>query len=319
MPVAVTLDLLQEAMYKILAEQKIAGFLIDGFPRELSQAKAFHAKFRRDCDFVLYFDCSESAMRERLLKRGETSGRADDNAATIVKRLKTFVDQTVPVANHYERLKKLCRVNADRSIEDIHHDVQEIFRKDGLKRAKIIFVLGGPGCGKGTQCTKLAAHCVYKHFSTGDLLRAEVAAKSELGQRCEAIMKNGGLVPVEDTLELLYRAMLAAVGPTSAGFLVDGFPRELSQVTAFTTKFQRDCNVALYFECSDEVMLQRILMRGQSSGRADDNADAAKKRLETFRSQSLPVVQHYQRKHLVRVVNAERPVEEIFQSALSAV
>lgn len=315
-PVEVTLDLLKEAMAAAVAAQpQVVGFLIDGFPRELEQGKAFKAKFKRDCDFVLYFECSEQAMKARILKRAETSGRADDNEATIVKRLKTFTNQTVPVVQHYQKLNKLRSVNAERGIEEVYADVDALFRDHALIYSRIVFVLGGPGSGKGTQCVRLAQKCQYVHLSTGDLLRAEVAAQTDLGKRCAAVMQQGALVSVDDTLQLLRQAMLRSVRKDVRGFLIDGYPRELPQVQAFVEKFQRDSTFALYFECSETVMEQRILKRGETSGRADDNAEAAKKRLATFRAQTLPVVTYYDKKKILMKVNAEGSVDDIFEAA----
>lgn len=320
-PVEVTLDLLRDAMKAEIegkpADSPARTFLIDGFPREQSQAAAFRSKFGRDCDYVLYFECSEDAMKQRILKRGETSGRADDNEATIVKRLQTFTKQILPVVKHYQKGKKLRRVNAEFAVEQVSLATERLIREEIVNTSTVVFVLGGPGSGKGTQCVRLAEKFGYKHLSTGDLLRAEVAAETELGKRCKEIMANGQLVSVSDTLELLENAMLASA-TTAKGFLIDGYPRESPQVAAFEKKFNRLCNFALYFECSEAVMEERILSRGQTSGRADDNADAAKKRLATFRAQTLPVVQALEKKKLVKKINAERPVDEVFADAVKA-
>ena len=99
---------------------------------------------------------------------------------------------------------------------------------------KIVFVLGGPGCGKGTQCDKIVADFHYKHLSAGDLLREEVASGSERGKELDAIMKEGKLVPVAVTLGLL-RAAIDRIHRVEHGdrFLIDGFPRETDQAVEF--------------------------------------------------------------------------------------
>merc|ERR1712002_281119 len=96
----------------------------------------------------------------------------------------------------------------------------------------IVWVLGGPGCGKGTQCDKIVAKYGYTHLSSGDLLRAEVQSGSERGKQLTAIMEKGDLVPMFVVLDLLAEAMLAKLGG-SKGFLIDGYPREVQQGKEF--------------------------------------------------------------------------------------
>ncbi|KAK8393016.1 hypothetical protein O3P69_013213 [Scylla paramamosain] len=103
-----------------------------------------------------------------------------------------------------------------------------------LRDAKlpVIFVLGGPGCGKGTQCEKIVKQYGFTHLSSGDLLRDEVSSGSERGKALNAIMEKGDLVPLEVVLDLLAEAMLKRVS-TSKGFLIDGYPREQAQGVQF--------------------------------------------------------------------------------------
>uniref|UniRef100_A0A8C2UDM9 Adenylate kinase 1 n=1 Tax=Coturnix japonica TaxID=93934 RepID=A0A8C2UDM9_COTJA len=104
-----------------------------------------------------------------------------------------------------------------------------------LKHHKIIFVVGGPGSGKGTQCEKIVHKYGYTHLSTGDLLRAEVSSGSERGKKLKAIMEKGELVPLDTVLDMLRDAMLAKAD-SSKGFLIDGYPREVKQGEEFEKK-----------------------------------------------------------------------------------
>jgi len=215
------------------------------------QAEAFE-KGIKPCEAVLFMDCSEKVMRERLLERGKTSGRADDNEATIVKRFHTFVDQSKPVVDRFATQGKVHSINAMRAPDEVFVDIKAAldFRLKGVatptaaaapvaavaasvpeKRlpvgCKIIFVLGGPGAGKGTQCEKILAEYSdlgVQHLSAGDLLRDAVKnGNTEL----EAIMREGKLVPMDVTIGLLKDAMIASGAKT---FLIDGFPRAWDQV-----------------------------------------------------------------------------------------
>merc|ERR1712227_681821 len=172
----------------------------------------------------------------------------------------------------------------------------------------VIWVLGGPGCGKGTQCDKIVAQYGYTHLSSGDLLREEVASGSDRGKTLNAMMEKGDLVPLFVVLDLLAEAMLAKLAG-SKGFLIDGYPREVSQGEEFEKEIC-PCSKILYFEVSDETMTERLLKRGQSSGRVDDNVDTIKKRLATFHQHSKPVISHYDSKACI--IPAERSVDDIF-------
>ena len=127
---------------------------------------------------------------------------------------------------------------------------------------KVVFVLGGPGSGKGTQCEKLVKDYGFTHLSAGDLLRDEVRSRSEVGQMCANLMKEGKLVPMEVTIGLLRAAMEKA---TVKNFLIDGFPRALDQAMSFETRVQV-ADFVLFFDCPLETMTERLLERGLTSG-----------------------------------------------------
>ncbi|CAM6120432.1 unnamed protein product [Calypogeia fissa] len=154
----------------------------------------------------------------------------------------------------------------------------------------IVFVLGGPGCGKGTQCQRIVQDFGFLHLSAGDLLRAEVKKGTDVGQNCEKLMKEGKLVPLEVTLTLLQNAM------NSSGknrFLIDGFPRAVDQAKAFENKVGMPDKV-LFLECPQKVMEERLMKRGETSGRVDDTPATILKRFETFERESMPVAAHYE-------------------------
>ena len=158
----------------------------------------------------------------------------------------------------------------------------------------IVWVLGGPGCGKGTQCDKIVAQYGFTHLSSGDLLREEVASGSERGKNLTSIMESGQLVPLATVLDLLAEAMIQKLSG-SKGFLIDGYPREVAQGEEFE-KAIAPCKHILYFEVSDDTMTSRLLKRAETSGRADDNVDTIKKRLVTFHQHSEPVIKAYSSK-----------------------
>ena len=185
-PMEITVGLIKAHMKKSGGER----FLVDGFPRAVDQAVLFEEKVGT-CKKVLFFDCPLETMQERLLKRGETSVRAEDNIETIKKRFDTFTNQSMPVVYKYEALGKVVKVSAVSPPEEVYSHVEAMFKELGgegaccddsasllegplLTDKEIVCVLGGPGSGKGTQCEKIVANFGYTHLSAGDLLRAEV-------------------------------------------------------------------------------------------------------------------------------------------------
>merc|ERR1712154_699366 len=178
----------------------------------------------------------------------------------------------------------------------------------------VIWVLGGPGCGKGTQCDKIVAKYGYTHSSSGDLLRDEVKSGSEMGKQLNAVMEKGDLVPLFVVLDLMAEAMLSKLGG-SKGFLIDGYPREVAQGQEFEKEIC-PCSKILYFEVSDATMTERLLNRGKTSGRVDDNEETIKKRLNTFHQHSKPVIEAYNTK--AAIIPAERDPKDIFADVCGA-
>ncbi|GMT31554.1 hypothetical protein PFISCL1PPCAC_22851, partial [Pristionchus fissidentatus] len=126
-PLTVVLDLIKEAMLKEVAKGS-KGFLIDGYPREVAQGDQFEAEIM-PAKLAVYFEVSEETLVKRLLKRAETSGRADDNMDTIKLRLKTFNEATAPVVAHYEKKRKLARIKAEGTVDEIFAEVDKHFDK----------------------------------------------------------------------------------------------------------------------------------------------------------------------------------------------
>ena len=135
----------------------------------------------------------------------------------------------------------------------------------GILKVPIVFICGGPGSGKGTQCDKIVKEYGFTHLSSGDLLREEVKSGSDKGKELLAIMEAGQLVPLETVLELIKDKMVEA-SKTAKGFLIDGYPREKEQGAKFE-QFVGPCKAVLYFDVSDAEMTTRLLKRAETSGR----------------------------------------------------
>ncbi|KAF0031536.1 hypothetical protein F2P81_016091 [Scophthalmus maximus] len=186
-----------------------------------------------------------------------------------------------------------------------------------IKDAKIIFVVGGPGSGKGTQCEKIVAKYGYTHLSSGDLLRIEVASGSDRGKQLQAIMQKGELVPLDTVLDMIKDAMIAKAD-VSKGFLIDGYPREVKQGEEFEKKIGKPC-LLLYVDAKAETMVKRLMKRGETSGRSDDNEETIKKRLDLYYKATEPVISFYEGRGIVRKVDSELPVDEVFSQVSTAI
>lgn len=183
------------------------------------------------------------------------------------------------------------------------------------KDVSVIFVLGGPGAGKGTQCSKLVAEQGFSHLSAGDLLRAEQERPgSQFGDLIRDYIKNGKIVPMEVTIKLLENAMTAALeqsGSPKGRFLIDGFPRKMDQGIKFEATVC-PAKMVLFFDCPEEAMEQRLLERGKTSGRSDDNIESIRKRFRTFVETSMPVIEYFDKQGKVAKIDATKTPDEVF-------
>lgn len=181
-------------------------------------------------------------------------------------------------------------------------------------KVTVVFVLGGPGAGKGTQCANLVADYGFKHLSAGDLLREEQDRPgSEFGELIKTYIREGEIVPMEVTIQLLENAMKAAMEKEKKTlFLIDGFPRKLDQAHAFERSVVPS-KFTLFLDCDEHVMQERLLNRGKTSGRADDNIESIKKRFKTFLDTSLPVVKEFEAQDRVVKVDAMQTPEEVYR------
>jgi adenylate kinase len=182
-----------------------------------------------------------------------------------------------------------------------------------------LLVLGPQGSGKGTQANRIAAEYGIPHVSTGDMFRAAMAAGSELGRRIKPIYDSGGLVPDDVTIELIRERF--AQPDAAAGFVLDGFPRNLAQADALDTMLSeigKSLDGVLFFDLDDEVALERLLGRAGQEERTDDTPEAIERRLAIYHEQTEPVVEHYRATGKLVPLHAERSIGQVFNQIQEA-
>lgn len=180
-------------------------------------------------------------------------------------------------------------------------------------KPSVFFVLGAPGSGKGTQCSNIIKKYTFEHLSAGELLRTERNSPgSRFGSLIEEHMKGGTIVPARITCSLLENGMHNS---NMNYFLIDGFPRNQENVDEWNREMSKKVNLlgVLFFDCNENVCISRCLNRGASgSGRSDDNEDSLKKRFVTYKSDTMPVIDHFKEKKLVYTLDSNRNPCDVF-------
>jgi adenylate kinase len=177
-----------------------------------------------------------------------------------------------------------------------------------------IIICGAPGCGKGTQSDLLVEKYKLEHLSTGDLLRKEIATRSELGLIAESYIVNGNLVPDEMIINILTKSIDDQAEGVN-GVILDGFPRTVAQAEALEimlNKVDKQIAVLVDLKVDNDELINRLLHRGETSGRCDDNLEIIKKRLEVYEVKTAPVSDFYKNKNKYAAIDGIGSVDEIF-------
>ena len=182
-----------------------------------------------------------------------------------------------------------------------------------------IVLLGAPGSGKGTQATLLKNRLAVPHISTGEILRAAVAAGTPLGLQAKAVMEAGSLVSDEIVLGMLEDRF--GQPDVAAGFILDGYQRNLAQaraLDAMLSRLKQPVDKALQLDVAQETLLARLAGRAKAEGRADDNPQSVANRLNVYNEQTAPVIDYYQQQGTLVRVPGEGTVDEILERIVRA-
>ncbi|MBQ0068947.1 MAG: adenylate kinase [Bacteroidales bacterium] len=185
-----------------------------------------------------------------------------------------------------------------------------------------IVIFGAPGSGKGTQSDNLIKTYGLFHISTGDVLRDNIKRGTELGATAKAYIDKGQLLPDELIIDILASVLDANKEAAAQGVIFDGFPRTIPQAEALDVMLKERgtaVSTVVGLEVPEDELVRRIILRGQQTGRADDNLETVKNRLEVYHNQTSPLKAYYEEKGLYQAIQGTGAVEEIFASIQKAV
>ncbi|WP_303636665.1 adenylate kinase [Stenotrophomonas tuberculopleuritidis] len=182
-----------------------------------------------------------------------------------------------------------------------------------------LVLLGPPGSGKGTQATRLKEKLGIAHISTGDMLRAEIAAGTELGKQAKTVMDAGNLVSDDILLGMLESRLTQA--DVAKGFILDGYPRNVAQANAMDgllAKIGQPLDAVVQLDVATELLVERIAGRAKEQGRADDTPDAVRQRLQVYNDQTAPVVDFYAGRGTLARVDGVGELDEVEARIMAA-
>ncbi len=184
-----------------------------------------------------------------------------------------------------------------------------------------VVIFGAPGSGKGTQSEKIIAEYGLFHISTGEVLREQIAQGTELGKTADSFISKGQLIPDALMVDIL-ADVLDSHEETRKGVIFDGFPRTIAQAEALNTMLSErgaQVDVVLGLEVEEAELIDRLLKRGQISGRSDDNLETIQKRLDVYRNQTTPLKDFYLQAGKYRAIHGMGSVDSIFESIKSVI
>jgi adenylate kinase len=183
-----------------------------------------------------------------------------------------------------------------------------------------IVIFGPPGSGKGTQSERIIKRYGLTHISTGDILRKEINEETELGKLAKSLIDKGQLIPDETISEIL-KKKLDTLNNTR-GVIFDGFPRTVDQAAALKKMLNgkgQDVNIMLNLEVERNELIERLLKRGQISGRSDDNLETIEKRIRVYENQTAPVIEFYKNERTYHPIQGTGEIDAIFNRIAEAI
>jgi adenylate kinase len=295
------------------------GFLFDGFPRTYIQTyilEGLMIKLNTTLNCLISIKLDEEVSVQRLLNRGITSGRSDDNEVVIRTRLREYTEKTLPVLQFYKDKGIYKEVDGSQEIGKVTSDIDDIVQAELSKSLFNIVLFGSPGSGRSTQGKAIAKAFGLEYVSTGEMLKEELQNNPEIARKYLEVIERGEFVPDEVVVQLIEKKL--AKTKHSKGFLFKGFPRNLVQsyiLDGLLKKHGSAISQCIELEVPVLEVIRRIDERSHSGVDLAYSTTTSKivKRLQIYENKTIPVIEKYNQRHIVIKVDGVGTLDEVFQ------
>jgi adenylate kinase len=300
------------------------GFLFDGFPRTYVQAyilEGLMLKLNTSLTCLISLNVPEDESVCRLLRRGATSGRSDDNDAVIRNRLREYNEKTLPVLQFFKDRGLYREVDGTLPIDVVGERIDAFLTDELRKRLFNVVLFGYPGSGRGSQGRALAKTHGLEYVATGTMLDEEIRRGTEIGKRITALYDSGELVPDEIVVQLIEQRLAASKG--AKGFIFKGYPRTHVQsyiLDALLKKHESSISRIIELEVPMLELIARLDARSKTPRSMPYDSSTAKivRRLQDHETKTLPVIAKYSQRHEVVRIDGTGTFDDVY-SRLSAV
>lgn len=294
------------------------GFLFDGFPRTTIQAyilEGLMLKLHTSLTCLISLEVPEELSVKRLLNRGLTSGRSDDNEGVIRNRLREYAQKTLPVLQFYRDKGIYAEVDGSASVEEVNAQITRIVGGELARRLFNVVLFGYPGSGRASQGRALARKFGLEYVSTGAMLDAELKEGTETGKRIQGLYESGQLVADEIVVPLIEKKLAASKGVK--GYIFKGFPRTLVQsyiLDGLLKKHGSRISEVIELVVPTLELIRRLDARSQTAAcmAYDTSTSKIVQRLSEHEAKTVPVIEKYNQLHGVTKIDGLGTFEEVF-------
>jgi adenylate kinase len=309
----------------IRSNPDVNGFLFDGFPRTFVQAyilEGLMIKLNTKLDLLISIEVPEEESVMRLMNRGKTSGRMDDNEEVIRNRLKEYNSKTLPVLNFFKERGNYVSVNGLQTIDEVRTDIEELVNVEQSKKLLNIVIFGYPGSGRGSIGKAIAKKYNLEFVATGAMLDAEIKKNTDTGKEIKLLYENGQLVPDEIVIRLIEQKIEHT--EDAKGFIFKGYPRTLVQsyiLDGILKKHESSINKIIEIEVDTLELIRRLDKRSQTNAAMpyDSSTERIVQRLEEHKTKTIPVVEKYKEMHDVSVIDGMDSFEKVLERVSSEI
>ncbi|MGC4000516.1 MAG: adenylate kinase [Anaeromyxobacter sp.] len=300
------------------------GFLFDGFPRTYVQAyilEGLMLKLNTSLHRLISLTLPEELAVQRLVSRGRTSGRSDDNEQVIRNRLREYNQKTRPVLNFYRAKGMVSEVDGSEGVDDVREQITQIIGAELSRRLFNVVLFGPPGSGRGSQGKAIASKFGLQYLGCGAMLEDEIQRGTELGKKMLPFFQSGQLVPDEIVVPLIERKLEQTRGVK--GFVFKGFPRTLVQsyiLDGLLKKHGASINKIIELQLPTLELVRRLDERSKRKAKPfDASTTMIVNRLTEHELKTMPVIEKYAQRHGVTKIDGTGTFDQVFDRVAVAI